>query len=141
MTGFVVDASVAVKLLIDETLSEKAATLHNDTYLVAPELIYAEVASALWAASRRGEMSDAGVRAALGILADVHLSIPASMKRLAPAASRLARDLDHPVYDWFYLALALEEQRPVITADKRFHRAVRDHPYLSDHVSPLQELR
>jgi hypothetical protein len=41
MTGFVVDASVAVKWLIDEPLSGQAARLlENDLPLVAPEVIY-----------------------------------------------------------------------------------------------------
>ncbi len=43
-------------------------------------------------------------------------------------------DLDHPVYDCFYLALAIQEQYPVITADARFHDKVRGHPYLSDRI-------
>ena len=50
MTGFVVDASVAIKWLVDEPLSERAAKLlKDDLPLAAPELIYAEAANALWA--------------------------------------------------------------------------------------------
>jgi predicted nucleic acid-binding protein len=141
VTGFVVDASVAVKWLIAEPLSENAARLLDDDFsLAAPDLIYVESANALWAAERRGDMSDTGVREALEILADVRLAVLTSMKRLTPAALRLARDLDHPVYDCVYLALALQEQRPVITADRRFLNAVRSHSYLSDHVVALESL-
>jgi predicted nucleic acid-binding protein len=54
MTGFVVDASVAIKWLVDEPLSAQAARLLDDDLpLAAPELIYAEAASALWAIARR----------------------------------------------------------------------------------------
>jgi predicted nucleic acid-binding protein len=38
------------------------------------------------------------------------------------------------VYDCFYLALAILEQYPVVTADGRFHDKVRGHPYLSDRI-------
>lgn len=36
------------------------------------------------------------------------------------------------VYDCFYLALAIQGQYPVITADRRLHDKVYNHPYLSD---------
>jgi predicted nucleic acid-binding protein len=141
MTGFVVDASVAVKWLIDEPHSHLAAKLLDDDLpLVAPELIYAEVANALWAIARRGDISSTDVRDALDLLADAPLVVPSSMKLLMAAAARLASDLDHPVYDCMYLALALQEQRPVITADGRFHSVVQGHPYLSGHVIALQSL-
>jgi predicted nucleic acid-binding protein len=141
MTGFVVDASVAIKWLIDEPHSELAAKLlDEDLPLAAPELIYAEAANALWAIARRGDISAADVREALDLLADAPLTIPGSMKQLMAAAARLADDLDHPVYDCMYLALALQEQRPVITADRRFFGAVQDHPYLAGQVVMLESL-
>ena len=60
------------------------------------------------------------------------ISLPVPMLQLTPAAARLADDLDHPVHDCFYLALAVQTQYPVVTADMRFHDKVRAHPYLSD---------
>jgi predicted nucleic acid-binding protein len=141
MTGFVVDASVAIKWLVDEPLSAQAAKLLDDDLpLAAPELIYAEAANALWAIARRGQIGAADVREALDLLADAPLMVPSSMRQLMAAAARLAVDLDHPVYDCLYLALALQEQRPVITADLRFHRVVRAHPYLARHVVMLESL-
>jgi predicted nucleic acid-binding protein len=62
------------------------------------------------------------------------------MRQLMIAAARLADDLDHPVYDCLYLALALQEQRPVITADRRFYSVVQRHPYLAGHVVTLESL-
>ena len=42
MTGYVVDASVAVKWLVSEAFSEEAASLlDNRTALIAPELLFA----------------------------------------------------------------------------------------------------
>lgn len=141
MTGFVVDASVAVKWLIDEPLSDQAAQLlEKDIPLAAPELLYAEAANALWAIARRGDIAASDVRDALDLLADAPLTVPTSMKQLMAAAARLATDLDHPVYDCIYLALAIQEQRPVITADHRFYEAVQGHPYLSGQVTKLESL-
>lgn len=45
MTGYVVDASVAVKWLISEPLSEESAKLLDlDVTLLAPDLLFAEAA-------------------------------------------------------------------------------------------------
>jgi predicted nucleic acid-binding protein len=85
-------------------------------------------------------MSGEDCRQAVDLLTDAPVTVPRKMRQLVPAASRLARDLDHPVYDCVYLALAMQEERPVITADRRFYDAVRNHPYLSGRVIALQSL-
>ena len=139
--GFVVDASVAVKWLVDEPLSAQAARLlDQEQPLAAPELLHVEVANALWAMAVRGRMAGAEVHEALDLLAEALLIVPPSMKQLMPAAARLASDLEHPVYDCIYLALAMQEQRPVITADRRFHAIVQSHPYLAGQVVHLDSL-
>lgn len=68
------------------------------------------------------------------------IAVPASMRQLAASATRLAVDLDHPVYDCFYLAIAVQEQYPVVTADLRFHDVLRAHPHLSDRIVHVREL-
>ena len=67
--------------------------------------------------------------------------VPASMRELAASAARLAIDLEHPVYDCFYLALAVREQYPVVTADRRFYEFVRKHPYLSGRMVYIESLQ
>ena len=99
--------------------------------LVAPELLFAEVSNSLWAMCRRGDISREDFCEAVDVLKGAPISVPFSMRQLAASAGRLAVDLDHPVCDCFYLALAIEEPYPVMTADLRFHDKVRDHPYLS----------
>lgn len=141
MAGYVVDASVAIKWLVDEPLSEAATKLLDDRHtLTAPGLIYAEVANALWAIARRGMISPEDAREALDLFLDAPITIPITMKQLLCAAAKLASDLDHPVYDCLYLALSLHQQRPVVTADKRFYKAVNEHAYLSNHILALDEL-
>jgi predicted nucleic acid-binding protein len=68
------------------------------------------------------------------------VTVPHPMRDLAASAARLAIDLGHPAYDCFYLALAIQEQYPVVTADRRFHDAVRRHPYLADRVVHVETL-
>ena len=135
MTGYVVDASVAVKWLVDEDHSEEAAGLLNGgSTFVAPALVFAETANALWAMCRRGDIAASDLVDALDALRAAPISLPVSMLHLTAAAARLAADLDHPVHDCFYLALAVHTQYPVVTADARFHDKVRGHPYLSDQI-------
>jgi len=142
MSGFVVDASVAVKWLIGEAYSEQAARLleDEDTTLVAPELLFAEVGNALWALSRRGDITPADCKEAVAVLKAAPLAIPSSLRQLAAAAGQLALDLDHPVYDCVYPALALQENYPVVTANQRFLDKVRQHPYLAARVVHVAEL-
>ena len=58
MTGYVVDASFAVKWLVNEAFSEEeaASLLDNRTTLIAPERLFAEAANGLWALCRRGDI-------------------------------------------------------------------------------------
>lgn len=135
MTGCVVDASVAVKWLVTEEHSDGAVRLlRGELTLVAPELVFAEVANALWAMRRRGHIDRADAAAAVDTLRDAPIVVPFSMSQLAAAAVGLSLDIDHPVYDCFYLALAYRSGYPVVTADKRFLGKARAHPSLSDRV-------
>lgn len=142
MSGYVVDASVAVKWLVTKTFSEHAVRLlGGELTLIAPELLFAEAANALWAMCRRGIITKADYVEAIGVLKAAPVSVPSSMRQLAASAARLALDLDYPVYDCFYLALAVQEQLPVVTADRRFYDVVRKHPYLSDRIVHVESLQ
>lgn len=141
MTGYVIDASVAVKWFVAEEHSDRAADLLRDGITrVSPELVFAEVGNALWAMCRRGNFSKDDYAAAMNVLKAMPLGVPVPTSSLIGAAARLALDLDHPVYDCIYLALALQEGYPVVTADRRFHDAVKRHPYLADRIIHIGDL-
>ena len=115
----VVDASVAVKWFIHEPDRPAARRLlEPDSRLVAPDLIVAEVASAMWKRAVAGESDprQAPLMAA---------SLPRFFTRLLPLvplaarALEIAAELRHPVYDCFSLALAEREEAPLVTADRR----------------------
>jgi predicted nucleic acid-binding protein len=56
---------------------------------------------------------------------------------LLPAAIQMALELEHPVYDCFYLSAAVQKDTHVITADCRFFEKVADLLNLADRVELL----
>ncbi len=123
MSAWVVDASVAVKWLVQEEGSEAAAALRGDE-LHAPDWILVECANVLWAKARRRELTWDEAEAGLDLLREAPLVL-ASGRELVGEALALARELAHPIYDCLYLALALGLDAPLVTADRRFVTAVR----------------
>ena len=121
---FVVDASVAVKLLVDEPDSDAARELAaSGQELHAPRLMASEVANTLWRKARVGEIERADAGTAMALLRDMPLRWNDDETVTADAV-RLALALDHPVYDCVYLALAHRIGATVVTADRRFVTAV-----------------
>ena len=92
MTGYVVDASVAVKWLIAEHLSEESATLLDaDVTLLAPDLLFAEATSALAAKHRHGELDADQFANAVDLLRIAPVATPLSMRRLAASSAKSPR--------------------------------------------------
>ena len=121
---FVVDASVAVKLLVDEPDSDAARELAaSGQELHAPRLMASEVANTLWRKARVGEIERADAGTAMALLRDMPLRWNDD-ETITADAMRLALALDHPVYDCVYLALAHRIGATVVTADRRFVTAV-----------------
>jgi predicted nucleic acid-binding protein len=58
---------------------------------------------------------------------------------LLPAALDLAVSLDQTVYDCLYLALAETRASVVVTADRRFHAAVRDSVW-ADRIAWIEDV-
>jgi predicted nucleic acid-binding protein len=137
MAAYVVDASVAIKWLIDEPGTQQAIALRRHT-LSAPDLLLPECANILWKKVRRDELSgdEAVVCARLLARADVEL-IPA--RGLLDQAMRLSIRLDHPAYDCMYLGLAQAAGRPFVTADGRLLRRLAAEPATGIQVIALNE--
>ncbi len=121
MNEVVIDASVAIKWVAPEALSEHAVALLDGPRLVAPDLLVAECANILWKKVVRGEMdADTAIVAAQAIeRVDIEL-VPT--RAFFAESLRLAIELDHPAYDCVYLALALARGFRFITADERLLR-------------------
>jgi predicted nucleic acid-binding protein len=121
----IVDASVAAKWVLPEPGSAEAAALRTqDADLIAPSLVVAEVGNALWKSAMRSDFAGAEVAHMLDIAAG-HYARLIPLADIAAAAIKLAVDLEHSIYDCFYLALAEREHAELITADKRFFAVAR----------------
>jgi predicted nucleic acid-binding protein len=115
----VVDASVAVKWVIPEVLSDQAESLRGPAdRLLAPDLLLPEAANALWKKLTRREITAREAAQAIDLLIESGLDLRPSAPLLGRALA-LARRLRHPVYDCIYVALAQAEGATLITADQR----------------------
>lgn len=118
--AMIVDASVAFKWLVPESDSDAALALFETTEpLYAPDLVLTEVANAMWARLRKvdGDHGPAVKAAASALPRMLTLLVP--VVELLPRAIELAFNLQHPIYDCLYLALAEREKAALITADRR----------------------
>jgi len=124
---------VALALILGEPVWQNAARLIRSLALepaglVAPTLFDAECAGGLVKAIRRGRLD--AERATAAMIQVLRLPV----ERLSsPAAAVYALELalDHGVsaYDAVYVALAIEERLPLVTADARLVRAFDDGPH------------
>jgi predicted nucleic acid-binding protein len=118
---FVVDASVAVKWVVEEDGTAYALALRQRAKLIAPELLVAECANILWKKVQRDELSKEEALLAARLLQGAEIELLPT-RSLLEAAARIAIELDHPAYDCLYLALAIENDCRFVTADERFLR-------------------
>lgn len=126
--GLVIDASVAMKWLVDEDGSEAAFTL-KDRDLAAPALLRIEAANVLRTLVARQAATPAEALDLFALLQDAPVTIVDHDEALERRALQLGLELGHPVYDCFYLALAERMNRRLITADNRFLKALRATSY------------
>lgn len=132
----ILDASVLVKLVVEEPGSNEAvALLDRPEPRMVPDWALIETANALWNKVKYSHLLEIHAEDSLNSLIDfIDHVIPA--RDLSEEALRLAFRLRHPVYDALYLALALREKGTVITADKDFVRAA-DRAGLGGHMELL----
>ena len=128
MTRLVVDASVAVKWLMPESHAEAARRILSSNHeLLAPDLIWAEVGNVVWKKWRRHEVPG---HVAGDLLRDFHrypLRTFAS-HALMTAAWNLAERYDRTFYDSLYLALAVNAECPLVTADLKLYNRLKAGP-------------
>jgi predicted nucleic acid-binding protein len=131
----IIDASVAFKWVVEEEGSDAAIALIGLGDLVAPTLIHSEVGNALWKAVQRQEIEGGGEISER--LADLSRYVrTVDETPLLSRALALAIELEHPVYDCVYLALAETLGEELVTADRRFVRSVAG----TVHQSRVREL-
>jgi predicted nucleic acid-binding protein len=130
---FVLDCSVAAKWVLpepDRPIAMKWLDRHwsGEIILIAPDLILVEFASLITKRWRQRTISVAEARTAFAFMME---SAPQlfDTRPLLPSALELSLEHQISVWDCVYLALALEHNCPVLTADVRLFRAGRSrHP-------------
>jgi predicted nucleic acid-binding protein len=117
----VIDASIAVKWVVEEESTAEALALRQKAKLIAPELLVAECANILWKKVQRRELSKEEALFAARLLQGAEIELLPT-RFLFEAATRMSIEIDHPAYDCLYLALAVEKGCRFVTADERFLR-------------------
>jgi predicted nucleic acid-binding protein len=140
MKTYVLDASVvAAAFFQEEHEGASRKVLTSGHSLIAPDLIHTEVANVIWKRHIRGEI-DAGEAGRL--LADV-LALPLQLTPcgdLIESALELALRMGRSVYDCLYLALALQTDSVMITADRRLVNSLAKTP-LAKHIAWIGDTR
>lgn len=126
---YVVDASVGIKLFVDEDYSDKVHTLFEQltadipAILYVPDLFYIECTNILLKYTRRFGRSLEDSRADLLDLGRLALRV-ISTAELMENALLLAAERGITAYDACYAVLASQLGLPLITADERLVKAV-----------------
>lgn len=121
--SFVVDTSVAIKWIIDEEGSDKAELLQGAD-MVAPALLRIEAGNVLRTLAAKQILPNERAIDLFLFLQTAPVTIIDADELLERRALDLALALEHPVYDCVYLALAERMDRQLITADRRFIKAL-----------------
>jgi len=110
----IVDASAVLALLSDA----KSEPAFRNAVLVAPDLIIAETLNVCWKLARANHrVPERSV--ILSVLDTIQIE---PSRPYAPRAAQIAGEIDHPVYDCLYLALAESRGDLLLTWDERFKR-------------------
>ncbi|ENN83791.1 hypothetical protein RHSP_41021 (plasmid) [Rhizobium freirei PRF 81] len=119
----VIDASIAVKWVVEEEGTPLALALRRNHLFAAPDLLAAECANILWKKTRRNELTSDEALMASRLLERSNIEL-LPMRGLLAQASKLAIELGHPAYDCMYICLAASRGWRFVTADERLIRVV-----------------
>lgn len=117
---YVIDASAAFEYLLNTPKGQRVAELIKDVPPVAPEMLDAEVLSALRSAVMRGEIDEAQALTMLEDLTDWPIE-RVSHRYLARSAWRFRHNVS--AYDALYIALAHQRGMTVLTTDEALANA------------------
>lgn len=121
MTRIVVDASIVVRWYVsDDPLHLQALETKQRHDLLAPAVLQAETANALWKYVRRDMLKVDDACESVAVLPDLIALVEDRL--LLASAQRLSAANDRPVYDCLYLALAQREALDLVTADRSLAR-------------------
>lgn len=127
-----------IKWFVPEVHSDAARRLLEYSHqYVAPDLLLAETANAIWKKIRRGELSSEHGQRLVTDFGRVAVET-VSCRSLASDAHALATRIGRTVYDSMYLTLAVRLETRMITADERLVRSLAAIPLTAPHIQAVQ---
>ena len=122
----VLDTSAAVRVVVDPGGAEAfTKTLGDAEYVLAPELMIAELANTFWKYLRAGSLSrsatERGFQTALELVDEFSPPSP-----LCVEAFELVALAGRPAYDMFFLVLARRNGAVLLTADQDLRQQARN---------------
>jgi predicted nucleic acid-binding protein len=125
MSAAVVDASVGVKWFVPEVLAAEARRWHQgpDELHIPAFFFDLEIANILWKKARRAEITRADADLILAQLPGLPVTRHPEAS-LLPSAFDLADRTQRTVYDCLYLALAVQLNGRLVTADQRLYNSL-----------------
>ena len=120
-TTISIDASVAIKTLVEEVGSEQArAVVAAHDMIIASAHAYAEISEILYRKTVSGVLERLQAQEALKQLPIVFTLAP--LDTIMAEAFDIACDLRHSIYDCLYVATAIKFATQLVTADLRLLR-------------------
>lgn len=133
-----IDASVVGFVMFEgQYTAEADRVVTSDRSMIAPSLIDAELLSIATGRVRTGRVDADRARARWRMAARLPIR-RVSVRRYAEAAFELSARLPHPSADCVYLAVALAEVAPLVTADESLLKRARD-AGLGDYVVWIED--
>ncbi len=126
----VVDASVALKWVLEEPDSDLAGALaKGEEEILVPDFWLNEATNICWLQVRKGKWSADEAREGLALLRALVPPTPTADLDLHEVALDIGMAANHSTYDTLYLAFAIAMgARGVVVADGPFVRAMARHP-------------
>lgn len=125
MRQVVVDASVAVKWVVEESHSAQATLLLQCEALHAPDHWLAEAINVLWAKVFRGDLAAADAEARMTVLLRAPI-VGTPIASLLPRAFAISVAHTVTIYNSLYVALAEQRDLQLVTADQRLIQRLSD---------------
>ena len=119
----VVDASVLIAVIVNETEKVRLVEMTQEAELIAPMSVHWEIGNAFSSLLKRGRVTLEQVMQAI----DMYLEIPVRFVEVELANSlELADALSIYAYDAYLLRCAEKYRLPLLTLDKRLVQAAKD---------------
>lgn len=113
----IVDANLVIYWFCPSEFEGSVARFYGRPDLLAPSILLVETANALYKNARGGLIRPELCTSSITLIEKTIQFVPD--RDLLSIAIDVALSKLHPVYDCLYLALALQRQQPLATADRR----------------------